>query len=439
MRTIILIAIAATVVGCKPEKPSTEDRSREARARVTLEAEAAEPAADAVPDQAKGGLTDEQRASVVARIGEFEITLGDVERQLASQPAFARARYRAFDKKVEFLNNMVQFELLAMEAHRAGYDTHPDVVLAMKRAMIQKFTATDLQKMVTASAITDTDIKTYYDNNKSSFQKAAQVRASHILFEDEATAAKSLAELAASIKADPARARVVFSDFTRRLSKDPDTVHKNGDIGFFTATGYTVDSENKLSVPQALVNAAFGLDGVNALSRVVKTEAGWHVLQVTNRRPAVNRTVEDAKRQITNVLLRERKDGARDKFIGDLRAKSAVKIFDEPLKQLEITKLKRPDGPAEVQPGAHHKRPSIVPVNPAKPTAPTQPTQPAGVEKPALAPSAVPPSIIPPTARPTSVLKPPGIKPVELPEEARQKKPESGSTPQELLQQRMNK
>ncbi len=395
MKYSLLIVLVVGMCGCgKPERPSTEEHALEARARVAAHKREDPKGPQKTEGRAGKGLTDEQRAMVVARIGDYEISLGDVERQLASQPAFARARYRSLDKKVEFLNNLVQFELLAREAQKKGYDTDPDVVLAMKRAMIQKFTATDLQKLVTASKITDTDVQRYYDNNKSMFIKPEQIRASHILFEDKASAEKALAEIRAAVVADRSRARVVFSDFARRLTKDRETEHMNGDLNFFSPDGY-LDEERRarFRLPKVLVEAAFELKGVNAVSDVVKTDRGFHVLQVTNRRPAVNRTLEDARRQITNILLREKKDSARDSYIQSLRTGAQVTVFEDKLKLLDVNKVSQPGPPPETRPVDPRARPKVI-LNPSQLTRPARlpkganqaPQAPKGQEKPHISP-----------------------------------------------------
>ena len=75
---------------------------------------------------------------MVAKVGESEITLGYMERYLSQQSAFVRARYHTLDQKMELLNNLIRFEILAAEAQRSGWDTDPDVVMAVKRAMVQK-------------------------------------------------------------------------------------------------------------------------------------------------------------------------------------------------------------------------------------------------------------------------------------------------------------
>ena len=392
-----LIALVCVLVACnKPDRSTAGEASVEARARVAAHAaQRSGPIGEEVPagSEQSQGLSDEQRALVVAKIGNTTVTLGDVERQLAAQPSFSRQRYRNFEQKVEFLNNLVRFELLAAEAQRRGYDSDPDVVLAMKRAMIQEFTAHELRQLVQVSRIELADVERFYQNNLSNFQKPEQVRVSHILFDDGDKAAETAAEIQAALEADPARGRVIFSDFVRRLSKDETTIHINGDLGFVARDGYLQnDTGNQLRMPAPVVEAAFALRGLNAMSPVVavdKDQDGtpdqWYLVQITNRRPAVNRTLEDARRQITNVLLRERQDKAKADYIRKLREDANVQVFNDVLQQLNVDEVQSLESGSNTLPSNGLPRPVI----------------PAGaVQQPASAPSA-PAASAPPAAPPT--------------------------------------
>ena len=376
--SLSVLALLLCVPACRPDKPSAGEGGKQARARVAQHSAGQEEASGSPGGEnleTREGLTEQQKAMVVARVGETVITLGDVEHQLQKQPSFARSRYRTFDKKVEFLNNLIQFELLVLEARKKGYDSDPDVVLAMKRALVQKYMATDLQKLVTVSTIEEEEVKRYYDNNRSMFQKPAQVRASHILFDDEPAAKKALEEIQAAIAADKPRARVIFSDFARRLSRDRATSHLNGDLNFFTLDGYLEEERSsKIRLPKEVVNGAFGLVGLNQVSDVVRSEQGFHLVQVTNRRPALNRSLEDAKRQITSILLRERKDAAREAHIENLRHSAKVTVNPQLLEKIRL----------KANPGEEHGATTTGPLgNPAAHVhTPQPPTPPARVPGP---------------------------------------------------------
>jgi len=346
-RACIVIAISLmVVVGCRPEKPASTDEAQQARSRVTAaglagEEEAREGGeASSESNNDSSSLSREQRDLEVAKIGDVTISLGELERRLGSLPAISRERYAPLDKKVEFLDNLIQFELVANEAQRKGYDTDPDVVFAMKRAMIQKYMANDLQKQVKASRIEEAEVQQYYANNQSLFVKPEEIRVSHILFSDRAAAETALEELRSAIQSDPARGRSIFSRFARMKSKDVETAHLNGDMGFFSKAGYTaLDKRNRPSLSPVLLKASFALKKLNALSSVVEDPQGFHILQLTNRRPGVNRDLDTARRQITNILLRQKKDDARSAYIEGLKKKATITKNPENLKLLDVIQI----------------------------------------------------------------------------------------------------
>ena len=355
-----LACVAA--LGCKPERPAArEDQVKAARARATahgLEREASDRARGEAPDphrESAGALTEAQRGIVVATVGSVTITLGDIERRLAAQPAYARARYATLAQKQAYLENIVNFELLALEAHERGYDTHPDVVLAMKRALVHQFTSDDLARLTRVSQIDEADIRRYYENNPTQFNKPEQVRPRLILFKDEATATRVRAEIVAATRADPRQVQKVFGERARQNSEHRDSGLVNGDLGYLSRDGYVDRARREAEkLPDAVVAAAFALAHPGDISPLVKVDAGWYLLCLVARRPAVKRSLEDARRQITNLLLRERQDAARKKYIDALRAKAKVTIDMQALKDLDVSKIRTRAGEGDEHPPKAH-------------------------------------------------------------------------------------
>ncbi len=332
-----LTAGALTVSGCKPDRPSAPEAAAEARARLAAQSIATKepPQAD---EPASGGLTSEQRALVVAKIGDRTITLGDVERALSEQPAFARAKYAAFDKKIEFLNSLVQFELLAGEAQQRGFDKDPEVVLAMKQAMVEAFLRSNVEHLGTDTPVTEQEARQFYENNATLFKKPETVRVSRIRLADKAEADRTLTELRAAISADPERAKATFADFARRVSKDVSSAVNNGDLGYVVRDGYVQGGTAKAPVklPDPIVAAAFALPGPAVISEPIASDGGFDLVQATARDAKVERSFEDARRQITNALLRDKQDRAREAYIAGLRAKATVEIDEAALDKIDV-------------------------------------------------------------------------------------------------------
>lgn len=326
-RSLLTFAVAALLVGvgCRT---SDEDKSA---GGIAL---------------AKGDeLTEEERGKVVAKVGDEVITLAEFERQLNQQSPFARARYNSLERKREFLDSVVRFELLAREAEKKGYDKDPDVVLAKKQAMVKRFTTEEVSNLVKMGDVTEADVKAYYDAHPEEFDKPAEVRAAHILLPDEAAAKALLTEIQAKIAEDPRKARDVFADFAKARSADDQTKDTGGDLQFFGKPGESRVERGPLQpvVAPPVALAAFELEQVGDVAAApIKTSAGWHLVQKTGFRRPYKRDLVDVSTSIRNKLFRQKKGKAMQDFIEKLRAEAGVTIDEKVLAEVEVDAPKGP-------------------------------------------------------------------------------------------------
>ncbi|MBT9556369.1 MAG: peptidyl-prolyl cis-trans isomerase [Myxococcales bacterium] len=362
-----VVAALIAFSGCKPERPSDEQRQAEARARVTSLAAATAAGESGEPAEGTGRkLTDDERALVVAKLGDRVITLGDVEKEFASQSSLARSQYASFDKKVEFLKSLVDFELVAAEAQRRGYATEAPVVLAAKQALVERFLATEVPKLALATPVTDAEVERYYENHKTEFVQKELLELSTIKLDSRAEADRLQSELEAAIAADKAKARVVVGDFARRFSKDDATVTRSGDFGFVDRDGNVEKpvAGAPVRAPKAVVDAGYALGAPGSLSKVIEADGAFHLVFVADRRPPSERSLEDAKRHITAILLRQNQDEARDAFIAKLRSTAKVEIDEKALTLVDTTTIaipRRGDGKSVAAPPRVPRKPMTPP------------------------------------------------------------------------------
>jgi len=133
--------------------------------------------------------------------------------------------------------------------------------------------------------ITDEDIKAYFEENKESFNEEEQVAASHILVEDEATAKKVAKKLADGED---------FAALAKEFSTDTMSAESGGELGFFPRGKMVAEFEE----------AAFSMK-VDAISDPVKTEHGYHIILVTDKKAAKDAAFDDHKEEIKGLLLEE--------------------------------------------------------------------------------------------------------------------------------------
>ncbi len=355
------LGVAAATTGCNALKPSKPDVAalRKSHPAPVRPGHAGPPGHQHLLRE-PSRLSPEERKEVVARIGkDIVITLGDVERRLDSMPAYVRLRYATLEKKREFLDDMVRFELMALDARAKGYDRDPDVVYAMKEAMVKKLLAEDLSRLVSPSDITDDEIRRYYEENRDLYHKPAMRRVSMVVLADEATARQVHKGLLEAFAKAPRRKRQAFLEAVQKFSVDEASRRRNGDSGFFDAHGKPEDSAHK-GVPEAVAKAAFALSKINDVSDPLTDGKRWYVVLLTNIRPAVDRSLDQVKRQIRNKLYRQRREEARKKYIASLRDKYPIELHEELLALVKTQPPRPPEIPKELQresaakPGAHH-------------------------------------------------------------------------------------
>lgn len=314
--TPLLICTLLAAAGCnsKPE-PAATTRKREV-----------------LPPDKKYGLTADQAQQTLVKVGDTTITLGEFAERLGGQSPYLRARYNSPERRREFLDNMVRFELLATEASKRGFDKGEDVARIRKQMMVQQMMQELFDKQgLKLSDIGEAEIKTYYDANKSEFEKPAQVRASQILMKDKAAAEKVLQQL----KAKPIDMEL-FRKLAQEHNSDPATKETYGDLHFFSPEKDATEGEEAPRSP-AVRKAAFSLQKVGDLyPELVQTEAGYHIVKLTGKREAMKRTLEDARRLIQNRLWRQKREEAIEKFVADLRAKAEVKENPELLAKVRV-------------------------------------------------------------------------------------------------------
>jgi len=186
----------------------------------------------------------------------------------------------------------------------------------LKESIRQQLVTSKLMEQLAANQkVTDQEITEYYNNNKSQFAQKAQKRASHVLFKaaDKSEAQKVLADLKAGT--------IAFAAAAKKYSIDTATAAKGGDLGWPTTTTY---------VPE--FQAALDKLAKGAMSGLVQSTYGWHIILVTDTRAAKQQTLAEVKSQIEQIILQKRKADAYQTFLDGLRKSAKINILLEDLK-----------------------------------------------------------------------------------------------------------
>jgi len=156
----------------------------------------------------------------------------------------------------------------------------------------------DMPSIEDSIKISEADIKSYYEQNARRFAVPEERSASHILIEvpksasesDHKAAREKAESLLAQLRGNPSS----FAELARTHSKDAGSAAKGGALGFFT--------RGKMVRP--FEDAAFTLKK-GELSDVVQTDFGYHIILLTDIKPAVEKPLSAVRTQVVEEIRKQ--------------------------------------------------------------------------------------------------------------------------------------
>ena len=168
-------------------------------------------------------------------------------------------------------------------------------------------------------AVKPEQVQDFYAKNPDQFKQDERVRASHILIafpENADAAAKAQAKTKAEQVLKDVKAGKDFAALAKQHSQDPGSAVNGGDLGFFQK-GQMVGPFN---------DVAFTL-APGAISDVVETQFGYHIIKVAEKQPARAVPLEEVRPQVEQYLQNQNREEQTETFVKSLRSKGKVEIL----------------------------------------------------------------------------------------------------------------
>lgn len=285
----------------------------------------------------------------IATVNDQKIPLKDYTTKLritasVIDPVWAKQPERAKLLKEQVLGGMIDEYLLLQEAKRLGItasdeelseeyarfksqyteDTFQEMLKAQnvsyddwKEQRRRNFIIEKLRNTITpeANKITDAEIKSFYDQNIKEFQRPEEVRARQILVQKKDTADMIHSKIEEGEN---------FAALAQEYSISPDA-KKGGDLGFFS----------KGTFPAVFDRVCFALP-VGGVSDVTKSEFGYQIFKVTDRRKARTIPFSEAKKMIQQSLQQAGGQKEFEALITQLRLKAKVNVDAKKLASIEV-------------------------------------------------------------------------------------------------------
>jgi len=281
---------------------------------------------------AGGGEASTTSGEVLATVNGVNITVDEFESAAARKQPSEGSSLTASDKQ-EVLDKLVDEKLLYKAALTQGIDQDPKVQKVMVNTLLRQ----EVYASVRNSDFTDEELQSYYETNKEDFVVPAKVQIKRILIKvtDDRTDGDAKAE-AERIHSEASSSPSSFKELAAKFSEDPYR-RRGGDVGF-------VPKEGKPGLDQAVVDKAFSMDA-EELSTVFKTDEGYNIVYVANKRERVERTFQQMKGSVLRKVKNERLKSLYESYVSNLKGSATVEIDEAKLGSLEIKSAKRSLGP----------------------------------------------------------------------------------------------
>jgi peptidyl-prolyl cis-trans isomerase C len=256
------------------------------------------PKAEAAAASAAGG--DDP---VVARVNGQVLHRSDLELALRGAPQ--QVQQAPFDKIYpQLLNSMVNAELLAQAGRKAKIDQNPQIKQQISAAD-NEIIADAYVATLARSQVSEAKLRQAYDQYAKTAPQTEEVHARHILVATEQEAKDIIDQL---------KKGADFATLAKDKTTDPSGKTNGGDLGYFT----------KQDMVPEFADAAFALKPGEFTQTPVKTQFGWHVIKLEDRRPGKPGTYEQVAPEIAQQMTQQIVAGK----LQELRGQGKIELFD---------------------------------------------------------------------------------------------------------------
>ena len=200
------------------------------------------------------------------------------------------------------LTRAIDSKLVTLEGRRAGFSKDPDVKKRLLDVEDQIISEIFLTKTI-GSQVTEEALQKIYSETKSEMASGDQIKARHILLDSEEKALAIIKKLQAGGE---------FAKLASEYSTGPSAA-SGGDLGWF-GEGQMVPEFSK---------AAFALNPGDIVTKPVKTQFGWHIILVEDRKVSAPPSFDEAKEQLASTMSQK----LLKELIETLRTKAKIVRF----------------------------------------------------------------------------------------------------------------
>ena len=247
-----------------------------------------------------------QEPKVLAKVGDRTITAADLDQAMGDMAQQFQSFPEA-ERRARALDSLIDINVLAIQAEKEGLQNEIDIQRRIELLRARTLHNGYFQKKI-QPGITEEAMKARFEEESAKVKAQQEVSARHILVKTEEEAKAIIKDLEAGKD---------FIELAKAKSTGP-SGSNGGDLGFF-GPGRMVP---------AFEQAAFKLEKGAFTKEPVKTQFGFHIIRVDDKRDQPKPTYDQSKPQIRQLMLTE----AYGKAIEKIRSDVGIELLDESLK-----------------------------------------------------------------------------------------------------------
>ena len=256
-------------------------------------------------DKAKSAAAPAVKEPAAATVNGIAIAKSRVD--MIVQQGLAAGQPDSPEARKGIIEKLAMQTLAADEAIKKGLDKSPEIMAQLDLIRQSVLANAYVQDLIKNSTASDDMLKAEYEKIKATIT-GTEYKARHILVEKEADAKDIIAKL----KKDPG----LFEKLAMEKSKDTGSKVRGGELGWFDLSRM---------VPE-FGSAVSKLEKGAITQKPVKTQFGYHVIQLEDTRPIEAPPFEEVKPQLAQHIQQQNVQ----KQMEDLKAKAKIEIVDAP-------------------------------------------------------------------------------------------------------------
>ncbi|MFC1542486.1 peptidylprolyl isomerase [Pseudomonadota bacterium] len=242
---------------------------------------------------------------VIARAAGLVFHESDIDRELRTMPGSLQHLSSDPVARGQILNVLIRRAILSQQAEEVGLDSDPLTLSRINRArntiLIEALENWQTSQMGIPK---EQEIKNYYNKHLNDFTIPEQIHARHILLGSE--------KLAWEVRTKLSKNKNTFEALAATYSLDDSNKSRGGDLNWFPR-GIMV---------KAFEKTAFSLKK-NGISKPVKTQFGWHIIELIGKRPAHTKSLDESRDEIISILQQRK----LNEWVSKLVDKASVTIL----------------------------------------------------------------------------------------------------------------